>query len=233
MTERVLIVAAHPDDETLGCGGTIARLAQAGDLVHVLTVTDGVGARYHTEPKNLAEYQPDAFARYEQFVSAATLLGAVSYSNLAHDGSIMPDQGLDQVSLLRLTQAIETRIQLLHPDAVYTHSGVDLNADHRRVHEAVLTACRPLPDSSVRTLLGFEVPSATEWCLGDAFRPNLFSDIAATLDLKLEAMARYASEQPAYPHPRSPTAIRALAQWRGASAGLAAAEAFEVIRLIR
>lgn len=239
-----MAVVAHADDETLGCGGTLARHAAAGDRVSVLTFTDGVSARGLLAEEALRE----AIARREHFAAALDTLGtwhADQYPEVRHstpwfrteDGSgwlhmSWSDQQLDIVPLLQVAQAVEGGIGRFLPDVIYTHSAADLNLDHRIVHQAVLTACRPVARHQVPELYAFEVPSSTEWGDG-AFRPTLFVDISHVLNTKLHAMACYAKEARAFPHPRSPEALKALAQWRGATAGVLAAEAFEVLRVVR
>jgi N-acetylglucosamine malate deacetylase 1 len=220
----VLVIAAHPDDEVLGCGGTIRRHADGGDAVTVLFLTDGVGARnpddVDTKTRNRQEYAQ----------KAAMILGASAPCFLTFS-----DNRLDSIPLLDVVQAIEAVIEALQPDIIYTHHGGDLNIDHRVCHEATLTACRPLPDKSVSAIYGFETLSSTEWgggSFGEAFLPQRFVDIAQSLDQKLEALEAYREEMRPFPHPRSFVAVRALAQMRGSQAGLNAAEAFSVIREI-
>ncbi|WP_308916534.1 PIG-L deacetylase family protein [Jannaschia sp. LMIT008] len=217
MPRDVLVVAAHSDDEALGCGGTIARHAGAGDRVRLLFLTDGVGARG----------DGGAAPRRDAARAAAAVLGAADVVQLD-----FPDNRIDAVPLLDVVQAIEGAAGA--PDLIYTHHGGDLNVDHRICHRAVLTAFRPMSGSPVRAILGFEVASSTEWAFGtpDPFQPQHFVDIAATLDAKMRALDCYAAEMRDFPHPRSARALRALAEWRGASVGLAAAEAFTVIRQI-
>jgi LmbE family N-acetylglucosaminyl deacetylase len=226
MTERrcVLVVAAHPDDEVLGCGGTIARLAADGVDVHVAFLADGVGVRGAVQ-----EDQRDALeARRAAAAAAARILGACS---LSFDD--LPDNQLDIVPLLDITQRVEALIARLVPDTVFTHHAGDLNIDHRRVHQAVLTACRPQQSLPVRTVLAFEVPSSTEWQppgSGEPFVPTSFVDIGLTLAKKLAALDAYATEMRPWPHPRSHAGVEALARWRGASVGCEAAEAFVIVR---
>lgn len=224
MSDRsVLVVAAHPDDEVLGCGGTIARHRKAGDRVTVLIMADGIRSREGAGPTALEERQRSArLANQTLGVEDLTLL---SY----------PDNRMDSVALLDVVQDIERVITRCQPGVVYTHHSGDVNIDHSRTHHAVIAACRPQPGHGVRTLLFFETPSSTEWRPPSSlppFAPNWFTDISATLALKLEAMAAYAAELRDFPHPRSPSAVEHLARWRGASVGLAAAEAFELGRLV-
>ena len=148
----------------------------------------------------------------------------------------LPDNRLDSVPLLGITQRVEALIEQYQPDTVLTHHAGDLNIDHRRVHQAVMTACRPQPGHPVRTILCFEVPSSTEWQVpggGEPFVPNWFEDITETLPQKLKALEAYAMEMRDWPHTRSIEAVEHLARWRGATVGVEAAEAFMVARCIR
>lgn len=215
----VLVIAAHPDDEALGCGGAMARHSAQGEDVHVLFLADGVSSR---------EGGGDADARAAAAREAAKVLGAKPPRFAG-----MPDNKLDTVPLLDVIKAVEAALADVAPDVVYTHHGGDLNVDHRIAQQATLTACRPLAGCPVRAIYAFEVPSSTEWN-DDAqpFIPNRFVDISATLDAKMKALACYSDEMRPFPHPRSVEAIEALAKWRGATAGLEAAEAFHVIRRV-
>ena len=228
MTASVAVVAAHPDDEVLGCGGVMARHAQDGDDVHVLIVAEGITSR--NDDRGLG-HQGDALSALAEAAHAANRqLGARSVTLLGY-----PDNRLDSVDLLDLAKAIEAFFRQRAPEVVYTHHGSDLNVDHSRVHQAVVTASRPYPDQAVRRLLFFEVPSSTEWQVPitvDAFRPNYFVEIAGTLDRKLAALACYESEMRPWPHARSLRAVEALARWRGANVGVEAAEAFSLGRQI-
>jgi N-acetylglucosamine malate deacetylase 1 len=225
--ETVLVVAAHPDDEVLGCGGTIARHVAEGDLVHIVFYTDGVGARHAVVG---AQHESDQALRNESAVAAADILGAKRPVSLG-----FPDNRLDSVDLLDLVQALETVSRPIEPTIVYTHWMGDLNVDHRLVYQSVITAFRP-DSRTVSQIRSFEVPSSTEW--GDKsvtppFRPTSYVDIGRFLNIKLQALDAYRQEMREFPHPRSATAIEALARWRGAESGLMAAEAFVHIRGIR
>jgi N-acetylglucosamine malate deacetylase 1 len=218
----VLVVAAHPDDEVLGCGATLARLSRAGHSVHVLLMADGESSRSKIGGADGGDAA--VTARREAARRAAEILGCASVTTLA-----MPDNRMDRLEMLDVVQQIEECMLVHRPTIVFTHHSGDVNVDHRVVHEAVIAACRPQPDHHVRRLLFFEVPSSTEWRpagSGRAFCPNYFVDVTAVLPRKLEALDAYRSELRPFPHPRSREAITALAQWRGATVGVESAEAF-------
>lgn len=227
MTDAILVVAAHPDDEVLGCGGTIAKFTREGRPVHILLLADGETARGLS---GSAIDQRQVTARKAAAEAACGILGCSSVELLG-----LPDNRLDSLALLDVVWQIEAVIERHRPAVVLTHQCGDVNIDHRVVHEAVLAACRPQPSHSVRELLFFEVPSSTEWRppgSAPAFHPNWFVDIGATLALKLAALEAYQAELRPFPHPRSLQAVEALAQWRGATAGVHAAEAFVLGRKI-
>lgn len=216
--KHVLVVCAHPDDEVLGCGGTMAVLADRGCRVDVVFLADGVGARNRTDGDDELVRRRAAAERAARILG----VGEVVFDDL-------PDNRLDTVPLLDVVQRIEALIQRFQPDTVFSHHAGDVNIDHRRVHEAVIAACRPQAGCPVRSLLFFEVASSTEWQppgSAPAFVPNWFVDISATLDRKLDALAAYSEEMRPWPHPRSIRALEHLARWRGATVSVLAAEAF-------
>jgi LmbE family N-acetylglucosaminyl deacetylase len=223
----VLVIAAHPDDEILGCGGTIARHHKSGDSVAVLVMADGISSRNASHRKSLVK---DIEYRRQSAQRANEILGINKLTFLSY-----PDNRMDSVALLDIVRDIENELDKLKPSIIYTHHAGDVNIDHSIVHEAAIVACRPQPGHSVKQLLFFETPSSTEWrpaASRSSFEPNWFVDISETLDLKLQALAAYSSELRDFPHPRSLAAIEHLARWRGASVGLEAAEAFELGRYI-
>lgn len=219
---NILVVAAHSDDEALGCGGTIAALAAAGNEVHTVFLTDGVGAR-------IAQ---DSMAEAERRRRASDAAGRVlGVSSSVHFD--FPDNRLDSVALLDVVQAVERVIVDVGPEVIFTHAADDLNVDHRICHQAVLTACRPQPGHTVNSIFGFEVPSSTEWAFSSRqFDPVYFVDISDHLEVKMKALNEYRDEMREPPHPRSLSRVEALARWRGATVGCDAAEAFTVIRQI-
>ena len=231
MQDVILLIAAHPDDEALGCGGTIARFSTQGCEVHLAFLADGVSAR-GIPGRELAEQDREALKRRRMAArKAAEILGAASVSF-----DDLPDNQLDSLPLLDITHRVEALIAQRQPSVVLTHHPGDLNIDHRRVHQAVMIACRPQRGHCVRTLLVFEVPSSTEWQppgSGAAFEPNWFVDISDTLEQKCKALDAYHEEMRAWPHPRSLEAVEHLARWRGATVGCEAAEAFVVLRQLQ
>lgn len=225
---NVLVVAAHPDDELLGCGGTAARLAREGHSVYLSILGEGITSRH--DDRNSAD--PAAIQSLHSCSrKVAELLGA---KDLSLHG--LPDNRFDSIPLLDIIKMVEQLIERWSPAAVYTHHGGDLNVDHRAVSQAVLTATRPVAGHPVRDLYMFEIASSTEWAfqqLSPTFKPNVFNDISETLHLKLEGMEQYENEARPFPHPRSKQGLTAIAQRWGSVAGLKAAEAFELVRSIR
>ncbi len=224
---KVLVVAAHPDDEVLGCGGTIARLAREGHEIYLSIVAEGMTSRSASRAASDPVQVESLHARARE---AAKLLGVKE--TFLHS---LPDNRLDSVPLLEVIKIVEALVAQTSPERIYTHHPGDLNIDHQVVSRAVLTATRPIPGCPVREIYQFEVPSSTEWAFqvgGDSFRPNTFFDISQTLELKLQAMACYESEVRPFPHPRSPEALRAIGQRWGTVVGRSAAEAFQLVRAI-
>ena len=183
---KVLIVAAHPDDEVLGCGGTIARSSQEGNEIHILILGEGMTSRYKDTshaPKN------DLAALHGQAAKAGKLLGAKDVT--VHG---LSDNRFDTIPLLDIVKILEEKIREFQPEVVYTQHGGDLNIDHERTFRAVLTAVRPTENCPVKRVYAYEVPSSTEWAFqqfSPVFRPNVFVDISATLEKKIEAMKLY------------------------------------------
>lgn len=224
---NVLVVASHPDDEVLGAGATIAKLAAEGHSVHIAILAQGITSRY-ANPADAPERELQQLRERAKAVGA--LLGAKGV--YLHD---FPDNAMDAVPLLHVVKDIEHLVNTLRPEVVYVQHGGDLNIDHVVTYRATLTATRPMADSPVREVYAYEVGSSTEWAFqqfAPHFHPNTFVDISATLERKIAAMQLYDSEARKFPHPRSPEALRAQAQFRGAQAGLLAAEAFQLVRKV-
>lgn len=224
MAQKVLVVAAHPDDELLGEGATIRRLVDEGAVAHALILAEGAtsraGSREEADRSELAVLKDDARR-------AAQIIG---FEEVAFCG--YPDNRMDSVDLLDVVKEVSACIDAFKPDTIFTHHHGDLNVDHRVACEAVLTATRPMEDCFVKKIYAFETPSSSEWEFGvlGAFVPNVFVDVTTTLQAKIDGMACYEGESRPSPHPRSSEALRALAEYRGSIAGCRYAEAFQLLR---
>ena len=224
MRKRILVVAAHPDDEVLGCAGTLAKWTREGAVAELLILGQGLAAR--------GPQVPGSFEKLSTHCrNSAKLTGyrEVHFENLS-------DNQFDTVSLLSITRLIEARLQKAKPHFIFTHHPHDLNIDHRRCAEAVLTACRPLPSQTFpERIYFFEVLSVTEWRSHSpelVFLPNVFVNIEKTLAVKKKALQAYSGEVRPYPHPRSIQGIEILAKRRGLEVGLRFAESFRLVRQI-
>jgi LmbE family N-acetylglucosaminyl deacetylase len=220
---KVLVIAAHPDDEVLGCGGTMAKHVQNGDIVHSVILAEGITSR---DKRRNRETRIEELSHLNKAAKIANdILGVHSVKLLD-----FPDNRMDTLDRLDIIKTVEELINDTRPDIVYTHHIGDVNIDHRRIHEAVVTACRPIPNNHiVKKLLFFETASSTEWMTpGSAppFVPNWYVDISETLNLKLKSLGAYEYEMRDWPHARSIKALEHLAYWRGANIGTEAAEAF-------
>ena len=227
LSRTVLVVAAHPDDEVLGCGATLALRAARGDVLNIAILGEGVTSRY---ARQADADRAEVAALREDARAVAAMLGAKS---VVFGG--LPDNRFDAVALLDVVKQVEAWVHDVDPDVIYTHHPGDLNVDHRVTFQAVLTATRPVPGCRVKELYACEVASSTEWAfqqLVPPFRPNVFEDVTRTIDLKVRALERYRGEHRPFPHPRSGDALRAAARRWGSVAGVEYAEAFELIRAI-
>jgi len=222
-SKRILVIAAHADDEVLGAGGTIARHVAEGDVVHLILMADGVRSRANASEADLAR-------RLNASECAQTILGISTYHCLG-----LQDNRMDSVPLLDIVQMLEKVMEEIQPSVIYTHHFGDLNIDHRLTHTAVMTACRPRPKLFVREIYGFEVLSSTEWGTPheSPFLPTFFVDISKYLRTKIKALKSYMDEMRDAPHSRSIEHVKSLARHRGYSIGVDNAEAFAVYRIIR
>ena len=193
---NILVIAAHADDEVLGCGGTIAKYKDQGATKNVALLADGVSSRYEGK-KNAND---DLKVRNLAAKDANKILGVdkVLFGEF-------PDNRMDSIDLLDVVKHVEDLIDNLKPDVILTHHSNDLNIDHRIVNQAVCTACRPQNNCSVKSILFFEVPSSTEWQINtlNAFNPNFFEDITNYMSNKISALEAYSMEMRKWPHPRS------------------------------
>ena len=216
---NVLVICAHPDDEILGAGATLARHVDQGDQVHACVLAEGATSRYQDEMVN-------------ELVECGKQAGdVIGFTSLRFEQ--LPDQRLDTLPLIEVTRLIEELVDAVRPEVIYTHFPWDVNTDHAVVARCAWTACRPYRFPFVRMLAAFETPSSTEWAVpGEQhrFEPQRYVDVSATLPRKLEAMRCYRSELRDYPHPRSLRALEERAAYWGSVVGVPAAEPFLVLR---
>ncbi len=228
--KRILFVVAHPDDEALGCGATLHRLvADMGCVIRVVILGEGITSRSRERSKEA--WEKELQTHRHNIDTARKNLGYGSTG--VYD---FPDNRFDTVALLDIVKVIEEEKNSFLPDAIFTHHGGDVNIDHQRTFEAVITATRPLANEKVKAIITFETHSSTEWRASTDprhFIPNWYVAISqANLEAKVNAMECYEFEKRSFPHPRSPEALRTVAQRWGIAAGEGLAEAFHIVRWI-
>jgi len=231
MKNRILVVAAHPDDEFLGCGGTLINHTRKGDKVGILIMSEGSTSR--DRKRNVIKRKNDLSELKKAANKIATQIGAkfIKFNSF-------PDNRMDSVDFLDVVKNVEEVITKFKPNIIYTHHPSDLNIDHSIVHRAVITASRPQPKHTVKKILMFEIMSSTNWTAKfpkqkSFFNPNYYVDITNVLNKKLKMLRYYKSEMKKWPHSRSIKAIKILANHRGSSVGVKAAEAFELVRNLK
>lgn len=226
---KVLVIAAHPDDEVLGCGGTMSRMSKEGHKVYTLILGEGITSR--DKKRDVRKRRHDLSELQKYVENANKILGVTKTFDFN-----LPDNRFDTVPLLDIIKTIEQVKTEIAPDIIFTHHHGDLNIDHQITFRTTITACRPVKDETVKEIYSFEIPSSTEWNISSSstyFMPNHFVDISETLKIKINALKQYKSEIKKFPHPRSPEAVEIIAKRWGIQVGLKAAEAFEVVRIIR
>ncbi|WP_027002082.1 PIG-L deacetylase family protein [Hugenholtzia roseola] len=228
--KKILLVVAHPDDELLGVGATMHHLIQYHNC-QVRAVILGEGITSRADKRDRAQWEQELATHRNNIYAAQKCIGYESVG--IYD---FPDNRFDTVALLDLVKVVEKEKQAFQPEIIFTHHGSDTNIDHRRTFEAVITATRPMAHEVVKTILTFETPSSTEWQAfnyPNPFLPNFFVSVGEeSLDAKIKGMESYEFEKRAFPHPRSPEALRILAQRWGVVVGKNLAEAFMLVRHI-
>jgi len=228
MKKKILVVASHPDDEILGCGGTIAKLSRSGNIVKTIILTKGISSRFDSNKNEIIKLQ-DKLNKSSKAANKVIGVKNLKFFDL-------PDNQFDNNSLLSLTKVIEKEIKNFKPNIIFTHFINDLNIDHQYTSRAVLTAARPQTKNSVEEILFFEINSSTDYQInsnGLQFMPNYFVDISKTVKLKKKALEIYKSEMKKYPHSRSIKAILNKNISIGNSIGLGFCEAFQIARIIK
>lgn len=229
--KRIMVVAAHPDDELLGLGATMHKLiSEEGVKAHVVILGEGITSRGDIRDPEACK---EILAKHHQNMRTA---GAHIGYNSIHSYNFS-DNRFDSHALLDIVKIVEKEKEEFKPDVIFTHNAGDLNIDHRITFQAVMTAVRPMNDENVKTVLCFETPSATDWQYSshpEQFKPNLYVEVSSDdLKAKIDAMAEYKFETREYPHPRSFKALEILAEYRGYTSGRNLAEAFEIVRMIK
>ncbi len=226
MGKKILIIAAHPDDEILGCGATAARLANEGNDVFTAILGEGITSR--DDSREREKHEAGIAVLKKQIQDANSMLGVKE--TFAFD---LPDNRFDSVALLDVVKVVEKVKEKVKPDIVFTHYERDLNIDHQITYQAVLTAMRPMAGKTVKEIYSFEVLSSTEWNYPLTFSPDCFFVVTGFIDTKVAAMEKYRTELREYPHPRSLKGIRLAAELWGMKTGVSCAEAFKTVRIIK
>lgn len=228
--KRIMVVVAHPDDEVLGLGGTMHRLLNEYNC-EIRSIILGEGLTSRSDKRNLTRWKEELKTHRQNIEMAAKAIGYQSTGT--YD---FPDNRFDSVPLLDIIKVIEQEKNSFDPIAVFTHHGGDLNVDHQKTFEAVITACRPTENEKITSIISFETMSGTEWRASSDpkhFIPNMFIEINQEgLDAKIKAMESYEFEKRIYPHPRSPRALEIRASMWGVANGIKLAEAFQIVRNI-
>jgi LmbE family N-acetylglucosaminyl deacetylase len=225
MNKTILIVAAHPDDEVLGCGGTMSRLAHEDNCVYTMILGEGVTSR---------DLQRDSSKRKNELESLKNEIVSANKCLGVKDQFVyqFPDNRFDTVSLLDIIKSIEGVVEKVNPHTIFTHFEHDLNIDHQITYKAVLAATRPMEKQCVKEIYSFNILSSTEWSYPQKFTPNYFVNINKYIEHKINAMEEYRSELREYPHPRSSEGIRISGRFWGMQVGCLSAEPFIVVRKI-
>ena len=232
---KVLVIAAHPDDEVLGMGGLLKKFSKKENDIKIVFLATGISSRRSNDYLNSTKYKinnnlkNDIEKQIEKLQKdARKALSVLGIKKIQFED--FPDNEMDTVSKLKITKKIEAIIDDYRPDTVYTHSQCDINVDHRLIYESTITATRPKKNSVVKQVISFETPSSTEWYFPQKFSPNIFVDISKELKFKLKAMQYYKNELMEFPHPRSIEALEIIAKRWGTVCGFNAAEAFCLVR---
>ena len=228
--KKIMIVVAHPDDELLGLGATMNKLISEYNVqTHVVILGEGITSR--SDSRDAEKWKTELEIHKNNIMHAQLAIGYHSVNTFD-----LADNRFDTVALLDIIKIVEAEKKIFLPDIIFTHHGGDLNIDHQKTFEAVMTACRPMKEEKVKTIICFETPSGTEWRAPSDprhFLPNFFFEVSEkNLQAKIIGMEGYEFEKRAYPHPRSPEALKIQSQRWGVAVGCEFAEAFVLVRSI-
>lgn len=225
--QRILVVVAHPDDEVLGCGGTLARAKSLGAEIAVQFLGEGISARFPFGQYDDPEFHQQTRVRIDGAKKALNVLGISDFEF----GTRLCGQ-FDSYPLISIVKDIERKFESYKPDILLTHNPSEVNIDHRLTYEAVEVACRPTRDFIPDEICTFEIPCSGSWTFESTFRPNVFVDISEHWDTKLKAWSCYDGEARPFPFPRSVEGLKTIAQYRGLMSNLKMAEAFRLVRKV-
>ncbi|MDO5978847.1 PIG-L deacetylase family protein [Flavivirga spongiicola] len=228
--KKILVVVAHPDDELLGLGASMHKLIKKYNCkIRAVILGEGITSRADQHDTNKWK---EELKQHKQNIEEA--VSQIGYESVGiYD---FPDNRFDSVALLDIIKIVEKEKREFQPEVIFTHHGGDVNIDHQKTFEAVITATRPMDHEKVKTIITFETPSGTEWRASSDprhFTPNFYISVSEKdIEAKIRGMESYKFEKREFPHPRSPKALTILAQQRGVSVGKNYAEAFCIIRSI-
>ena len=223
--DNILIIAAHPDDDILGCGGLLAKFGD-NRKIKIIFIADGSSCRFDRDQVDSEEVNIKISERNSYCLNALSVFGItnIKFYNL-------PCGRLNTIPIIDINKIIENEINECNPEVVFTHSEYDNNNDHRIIYRSTMMATRPGVFDSLKSVISYEVASSTEWAFSDTFQPNLFEVLSQKhIDKKWQALLEYKSEILPYPHPRSYEGLTTLARYRGMQAGVKFAEAYHLIR---
>ena len=224
---RILVVAAHPDDDVLGCGGTLAKALSLKSKIKILYLGEGVTSRFYGENLNSKKVLKAQITRKKECINSLKILGIKNY--------VFEDRlctRFDEIPLLNLVKSIEREINLFQPNIIFTHNKSEVNIDHRLTYDAVEVASRPKKNSHLKSVYSFEIVCSGNWKFEKTFNPNTYVDISKYFKIKLKSWSKFKNENHKFPHPRSNKGIEILARYRGMQSHLEFAEAFRLEREI-
>ena len=234
---KILILAAHPDDEVLGMGGTIKKLSKGGNDIKIIFMSTGILSRRKIESKVSKQvFTKDWMKKNENNIKSLRVDAKIAGKILGvNEIEFMdfPDNEMDIVSTLMITKSIENSIKDFKPNVIYTTPQNDVNVDHQKVFASTLVATRPYKNSILQEVISYEIPSSTEWFFPSQFSPNIFVDISKEFTSKIKAIKAYKTEIREFPHPRSIEALEVITKRWGSVSGFNYAEAFKLVRMLK
>ena len=225
--QRILIVAAHPDDESFGCGGIILKSKDLGSKIYVLTLGEGVSSRFDVSDIDKNQFKKATKKRQEEAYKCLKFL-KIDYYKFENRLCTR----FDELPILNIVKSIESIIDDFKPSLIFTHNPSEVNLDHRITYQATEIATRPYNKSFIEQIYSYEIPCSGNWVFNKSFNPNTYVEISKYIQKKIQACKIYKNEMRKYPHPRSLEGIKTIAKFRGLQSGLKLAESFKLERSI-